>query len=378
MYIGIPILCNVTLGVFMNEDGTILLIAGARPNFMKLAPVSRALVDAGISHKIVHTGQHYDYNLSKVFFDDLEIPKPDYFLEVGSGTHATQTAKIMIEFEQLCIHEEPRLVLVFGDVNSTIACALVASKMGIKVGHIEAGLRSFDNTMPEETNRILTDHLSDYLFTTSELAVNNLLNEGIHVDKIFFVGNVMIDTLVWQDKKIIDSNILEKLSLSPGSYEVLTLHRPSNVDDMDKLKDILSVFGKNHFNKIIFPIHPRTRNSVEKFGLESMVERGNIEVIDPLGYNDFINLVSNSNCVWTDSGGIQEETSFLGINCVTLRENTERPETLNLGTNILISPESKSILETKENMVFSRKRSIPLWDGKASLRIVEIISGIFK
>lgn len=378
MYIGIPILCNVTLGVFMNEDGTILLIAGARPNFMKLAPVSRALVDAGISHKIVHTGQHYDYNLSKVFFDDLEIPKPDYFLEVGSGTHATQTAKIMIEFEQLCIHEEPRLVLVFGDVNSTIACALVASKMGIKVGHIEAGLRSFDNTMPEETNRILTDHLSDYLFTTSELAVNNLLNEGIHVDKIFFVGNVMIDTLVWQDKKIIDSNILEKLSLSPGSYEVLTLHRPSNVDDMDKLKDILSVFGKNHFNKIIFPIHPRTRNSVEKFGLESMVERGNIEVIDPLGYNDFINLVSNSNCVWTDSGGIQEETSFLGVNCVTLRENTERPETLNLGTNILISPESKSILETKENMVFSRKRSIPLWDGKASLRIVEIISGIFK
>jgi UDP-N-acetylglucosamine 2-epimerase (non-hydrolysing) len=378
MYIGIPILCNVTLGVFMNEDGTILLIAGARPNFMKLAPVSRALVDAGISHKIVHTGQHYDYNLSKVFFDDLEIPKPDYFLEVGSGTHATQTAKIMIEFEQLCIHEEPRLVLVFGDVNSTIACALVASKMGIKVGHIEAGLRSFDNTMPEETNRILTDHLSDYLFTTSELAVNNLLNEGIHVDKIFFVGNVMIDTLVWQDKKIIDSNILEKLSLSPGSYEVLTLHRPSNVDDMDKLKDILSVFGKNRFNKIIFPIHPRTRNSVEKFGLESMVERGNIEVIDPLGYNDFINLVSNSNCVWTDSGGIQEETSFLGVNCVTLRENTERPETLNLGTNILISPESKSILETKENMVFSRKRSIPLWDGKASLRIVEIISGIFK
>lgn len=362
----------------MKDKHLTLLIAGARPNFMKIAPVARAFQDSNLNYKIVHTGQHYDYNLSKVFFENLSIPEPDFFLEVGSASHAVQTAKVMVEFEKLCLDQNPDLVLVFGDVNSTIACALVASKLGIKVGHVEAGLRSFDREMPEEINRILTDHASDILFTTSELAVENLINEGISEDKIYFVGNVMIDTLLWQNKKISNSKIIKQLQLTPNNYDVLTLHRPSNVDDGENLKNILNSFNTSLFEKVIFPIHPRTKNSIQKYNLEHLLENQNLIAIDPLGYNDFISLVSNSNTVWTDSGGIQEETSFLGVRCMTLRKNTERPETISLGTNVLIHPSQESILAAKKNLQAPEKKLIPLWDGKSGKRILDVIMSLFK
>jgi UDP-N-acetylglucosamine 2-epimerase (non-hydrolysing) len=362
----------------MKDEHLTLLIAGARPNFMKIAPVARAFRKSNINYKIVHTGQHYDYNLSKVFFEDLSIPSPDFFLEVGSASHAVQTASVMVEFEKLCLEHNPNLVLVFGDVNSTIACALVASKLGIRVGHVEAGLRSLDREMPEEINRILTDHISDILFTTSELAVENLINEGISQEKIHFVGNVMIDTLVWQNNKISNSEITNKLHLNPGSYDVLTLHRPSNVDNKETLNNILQSFNCDLFKKVIFPIHPRTMNSIKKFNLENLLENKNLVAIDPLGYNDFISLVSNSNMVWTDSGGIQEETSFLGVRCMTLRKNTERPETISLGTNILINPTKESIIASKKNTQIPVKKSIPLWDGKAGTRISNIIMALLE
>ena len=358
---------------FMDDEELVFLIAGARPNFMKLAPVSRSLTAKKIKHKIIHTGQHYDYNLSKIFFEDLEIPEPDFFLEVGSGSHAVQTAEVMTSFEKLCIDENPKLVIVFGDVNSTVACALVSSKLGIKVAHVEAGLRSKDRAMPEELNRIVTDHLSDIHFTTSELATKNLISEGISDTNIHFVGNVMIDTLVWQKEKIEQSRILEDLSLKKGEYDVLTLHRPSNVDMKSKLREILEAFNTSSFNKIVFPIHPRTRNNISNFDLNYLIENDNFIVINPLGYNDFLSLVNNCSTVWTDSGGIQEETSFLGVRCITLRENTERPETVNLGTNILLSPSKSAIITTKNNLPSTQNNVIPLWDGKAAERIVEYI-----
>jgi len=361
----------------MNREILVFLVAGARPNFMKLAPVSRSLSLENINHKIIHTGQHYDYNLSKVFFEDLQIPEPDFFLEVGSGSHAIQTAKIMTSFENLCIEEKPDLVMVFGDVNSTVACALVSSKLGIKVAHIEAGLRSWDREMPEEINRVVTDHLSDIHFTTSELAVKNLLNEGISKEKIHFVGNVMIDTLVWQLDKINGSKILDKLSLEKGNYEVLTLHRPSNVDVESKLIDILDAFNNDNFNTIVFPIHPRTKKSISNFNLDRMIDNDKFIIIDPLGYNDFISLIKNCKSVWTDSGGIQEETSYLGVKCITLRENTERPETVELGTNKLISASKESIIFASNNHTNTKDIEIPLWDGKAASRISDIIKKIY-
>lgn len=360
----------------MEQEPYVLLIAGARPNFMKLAPVSRSLSKKNIKHKIIHTGQHYDYNLSKVFFEDLQIPEPDFFLEVGSASHAVQTANVMTSFESLCIEERPDLVIVFGDVNSTVACALVSSKLGIKIVHVEAGLRSWDRKMPEEINRIVTDHLSDALFTTSKLAVKNLIKEGISEDKIHFVGNVMIDTLVWQMDKIDNSKILDHLSLEKGNYEVLTLHRPSNVDSESKLKEILNAFNNDVFHKIVFPIHPRTRNSISKFNLDHLIETKNFIIIDPLGYNDFLSLIKNCKNVWTDSGGIQEETSYLGVKCITLRENTERPETVELGTNILLSPSKKSILLEKNNSTEIHGSEIPLWDGSAAMRIADIVENL--
>ena len=354
----------------MGSDELTYLVAGARPNFMKLAPVARALSANGMDFKIIHTGQHYDYNLSKVFFEDLEIPKPDHFLEVGSGTHAIQTAKIMIAFEELCIENMPSLVMVFGDVNSTVACALVSSKLGIKVAHVEAGLRSRDRTMPEEINRIVTDHLSDVHFTTSDLAKTNLIEEGISENNIHFVGNVMIDTLVWQKEKIQKSQILKELGLIKNEYDLITLHRPSNVDSRSKLIDILEAFNHSSFAKIVFPIHPRTKNSIKKFKLQHLVETDKFELIEPLGYNDFISLVSNSNSVWTDSGGIQEESSFLGVRCITLRQNTERPETVLMGTNTLVDPTKDSIIKMRKELRLTSTKSIPLWDGNASERII--------
>lgn len=357
----------------MGSDELTYLVAGARPNFMKLAPVARALSTNGMNFKIIHTGQHYDYNLSKVFFEDLDIPKPDHFLEVGSDTHAIQTAKIMIAFEELCMENKPSLVMVFGDVNSTVACALVSSKLGIKVAHVEAGLRSRDRTMPEEINRIVTDHLSDVHFTTSDLAKTNLTEEGIPENKIHFVGNVMIDTLVWQQEKIQNSQICQELGLINNEYDLLTLHRPSNVDSRSKLIDILEAFNHSSFEKIVFPIHPRTKNSIKKFDLHHLIENDKFVLIEPLGYNNFISLVSNSNSVWTDSGGIQEESSFLGVRCITLRENTERPETVSLGTNTLVNPSKVDIILARNNPRKISGKEIPLWDGNAADRIISRI-----
>jgi len=373
----------------------IVLVAGARPNFMKIAPLSSELRKRGIDSTIVHTGQHYDDTMSKTFFKDLQLPQPDIYLGVGSGTHAEQTGKIMIEFERVCLQLKPDLVIVVGDVNSTAASALAAAKLCIPVAHVEAGLRSFDRSMPEEINRILTDHISDYLFTTCEDANINLRQEGILVSKIFFVGNVMIDTL----KQFIDltrkSNILDNLGLKKdgklSKYAVLTLHRPSNVDHEDILKGIFS--GLNRLSEkilIIFPAHPRTLERIKSFAMDNMVtyvenlsnndlkkSNKNVWVMSPMGYIDFLNLMSHAAVVLTDSGGIQEETTILGIPCLTLRDNTERPITIREGTNTVIGNDPERILSASfdilENSPHGKKRP-KFWDGKAAGRIVEVLA----
>lgn len=372
----------------------IILVAGARPNFMKIAPLSSELQKRGIGYKIVHTGQHYDDKMSKTFFKDLQLPEPDIHLRVGSGTHAEQTGKILIEFEKVCFRLKPDLVVVVGDVNSTAACALAAAKLSIPVAHVEAGLRSFDRTMPEEINRILTDHISDYLFTTCEDANENLRKEGIPASKIFFVGNVMIDTL----KRFIDlaekSNILGELRLKENGklskYAVLTLHRPSNVDYEDILKGIFSAL--NRLSKkipVIFPAHPRTLERIKSFALDDMVtyveelptsdlkeSKKNVWAVSPLGYIEFLNLMSHASLVLTDSGGIQEETTILGIPCLTLRDNTERPVTIREGTNMVIGNHPETILSASFDMLENglNGRRIPkFWDGKAAGRIGEVL-----
>jgi len=371
----------------------IFLVAGARPNFMKIAPLASELKKANMEHKIIHTGQHYDIQMSEAFFKDLGIPEPDISLGVGSGTHAEQTGRVMIEFEKVCRQERPELIVVVGDVNSTIACALVASKLSIPVAHVEAGLRSFDRTMPEEINRLLTDQISDFLFTTCEDANINLKNEGIPDNKIFFVGNVMIDTLLKQVELAKQSEILEKLRLKERGvvkdFGLLTLHRPSNVDNATILEGILNVILD--FSKqipVIFPLHPRTLKQLGRFGLICMVkyhedissvmkkESRNIIGIPPLGYLDFQCLLAHARLVLTDSGGIQEETTILGIPCLTLRNNTERPITVREGTNIVVGNDP---LEIKNNIrhVMDKDASrlaVPkYWDGKAAERIVGII-----
>ena len=353
-------------------DKPIFLVAGARPNFMKLAPVHRALSNSISSIRVVHTGQHYDYEMSQVFFDELSIPPPDFYLDVGSDTHARQTAKIMIAFEELCIENEPCLVVVFGDVNSTVACSLVASKMHIPVAHVEAGLRSRNLSMPEEINRILTDHMSDLLFTTSELANRNLEHEGIGQEKIHFVGNVMIDNVVQQSANTDKSNILETLQLLDSDYDLMTLHRPSNVDNKENLTKLLQFVSTNSRNsKIVFPMHPRTKKSIEFFSVADLIP-DTWKITDPLGYHDFSKLLKHCETIWTDSGGIQEEATFMGVRCITLREETERPETVIMGTNTLVPPSTileNSRIDTKKD------HTIPdLWDGQTSARILKIIS----
>ncbi|MFZ1082918.1 MAG: UDP-N-acetylglucosamine 2-epimerase (non-hydrolyzing), partial [Candidatus Kryptoniota bacterium] len=313
-------------------------VVGARPNFMKVAPLHRVFCKMDtVHHMIVHTGQHYDQNMSKIFFEDLELPKPDVYLGVGSGTHAEQTAKVMVEFEKVLMNEKPDLVIVVGDVNSTVACSLTSSKLLIPVAHVEAGLRSFDRTMPEEINRIVTDILSDYLFVTEESGVVNLRNEGVSEKKIFLVGDVMIDSLILYREKARRSEIKKTLDVSTGGYTLVTLHRPSNVDDRANLERILKIFyGIERHGKIIFPIHPRTRKRIEEFGLSSQFAAvKNLALTEPLGYLDFLNLMMDAKIILTDSGGIQEETTFLDVPCMTLRENTERPITLEIGTNVL-------------------------------------------
>ncbi len=365
----------------------IISVVGARPNFMKIAPLIKAIEKYNssndgnyIQHVLCHTGQHYDQQMSDVFFEHLNLPKPDYYLGVGSGSHAYQTANIMIEFEKVLLKENPDLVIVVGDVNSTIACSLTAIKLGIKVAHIEAGLRSFDRTMPEEINRILTDAISDFLFVTEKSGINNLLKEGISEDKIFFVGNLMIDSLLYSLPLSDKSRILTRYNLKPKEYSVLTLHRPSNVDDYEQLKRIVAFINYiSEKKKVLFPIHPRTSKNLTRFNLTEQLN-GNVIFIEPLGYQDFIKLVKESLFVITDSGGIQEETTYLGIPCITLRNSTERPVTVEIGTNYLVGNDLSltysivlDILNGK-----SKKGKIPeLWDGKASERIVNILCDKF-
>lgn len=348
---------------------------------MKIAPLMRAFKEnGGFQTLLVHTGQHYDAKMSHLFFEELNIPKPDVNLEVGSGSHAVQTAEVMKWFEPVVLDFKPDYVLVVGDVNSTIACGLVAVKLGVKLIHVEAGLRSFDRTMPEEINRILTDCISDILFVTEQAGIDNLKNEGINSSKVHLVGNVMIDTLLANKEKAEKSDILEKIGLTKKGFAVITLHRPSNVDDMEMLGEILAAFEVIQKDlKLVFPIHPRTKKNIAGSSWEKRVEAmHNLLLIEPVGYLDFLKLTANAALVMTDSGGIQEETTILGVPCMTLRENTERPVTVTEGTNRLVHINTKDILtnyqELKANN-FEAKGKIPkFWDGKAAERIAEILA----
>lgn len=357
----------------------ITLIAGARPNFMKIAPVIHAILKLNVarsklSFRLVHTGQHYDEKLSKIFFEELSIPKPDVNLGAGSGTQAEQTARIMIEFEKDLIENPCDLVIVVGDVNSTMACTIVAKKLNTKVAHIEGGIRSFDMTMPEEINRIATDALADYFFTTSSVANENLRKTGVRDDQIFFVGNTMIDSLLKHLPNIRAPKIWKESELSTGKYFVLTLHRPSNVDDFEKFKNLIIFLDKACHEPVIFPVHPRTQKNLDKIqGLK------NIKPCDPLSYLEFIYLLKNARAVITDSGGVQEETTVLGIPCITLRNNTERPETVTEGTNVMIGEDLDKLMEVLDNVQKGewKKGTIPeLWDGRTGERIVKILTSL--
>ena len=357
----------------------IIIVAGARPNFMKIAPLVRVFQDyREIDAFLVHTGQHYDERMSDLFFHQLDIPEPGINLGVESGSQAVQTAEIMKAFEPVVIEYKPDAVLVVGDVNSTIACGLVAVKLGVKLIHVEAGLRSFDRSMPEEINRILTDSISDLLFCTEQSGVNNLLREGKPLEKVFLVGNVMIDTLLRNKKKADQSSILQDLGLMLNRYAVLTLHRPSNVDDpvtFGRILDALDVIQEDM--PLVFPIHPRTRKNLQTMGLEDRVKAmRNFRLIEPLGYLDFLRLMSSARLVLTDSGGIQEETTILEVPCLTLRENTERPITVKMGSNQLVGTDTMNILTAYRKVIndsFTDCHTPPLWDGKAAERIVEIL-----
>ncbi|HEY5884616.1 MAG TPA: UDP-N-acetylglucosamine 2-epimerase (non-hydrolyzing) [Pyrinomonadaceae bacterium] len=356
----------------------VINVVGARPNFMKVAPIVEEMKrrEREFAPLVVHTGQHYDADMSDAFFRDLELPEPDVYLGVGSGSHAVQTAAVMERFEPVVLQERPDWVLVVGDVNSTIACALVCSKLGVKVGHVEAGLRSRDRTMPEEINRLLTDQIADLLFTPSADADQNLLNEGIPQERIRLVGNIMIDTLYRRLAQAKQSRIRELLEVDDREYAVLTLHRPSNVDERENLAGIVDALEEvSHRMPVVFPVHPRTRKKLEEFELNARVDRiTNLQLIDPLGYVDFLRLYSEARIVLTDSGGIQEETTALGIPCLTLRENTERPITIEMGTNQLVGRDPQQILEAFHaalNKSSSNDRRIPpLWDGHTAERIV--------
>jgi UDP-N-acetylglucosamine 2-epimerase (non-hydrolysing) len=368
----------------------IMCIVGARPNMMKVAPLMAELrLDKEIQPLLVHTGQHYDYSMSQVFFDQLHMPKPDYNLEVGSDTHYAQTAEIIRRFGELVQQDRPDMVLVAGDVNSTLACALVAAKEKIPVAHVEAGLRSFDRSMPEEINRILTDALSDLLFTTEESANRNLSNEGVAPGKVFFVGNLMIDSLVSALKKVEEYPLRSELGLSSRRYAVLTLHRPSNVDNEDQLMRTLDGIAQIALRvPVLFPAHPRTARNIAQAGLETVrtwrggkIPGPGLWMMPPASYLDFLALVQHAVMVITDSGGVQEETTFLGVPCLTYRNNTERPVTVDLGTNRVVGCDPRrllqSALEVLETTQPGRGKSAPvippLWDGQTAPRIVRIL-----
>src|SRR5579884_1082279 len=350
----------------------VLHVVGARPNFMKAAPVLHALREVGAKQTLVHTGQHYDRNMSDVFLSQLDIPEPDVNLGVGSGSHAKQTADIMTGFEPVVQERRPDVVLVYGDVNSTVATALVCAKLGIRIGHVEAGLRSFDWTMPEEINRVVTDRLADFLFTPSEDGDENLKKEGVPEEKIHLVGNVMIDSLV----RLLPVAAGLPKNGYPDRYALVTLHRPSNVDDSESLKSILdSLHEVNRSLDMVFPVHPRTRQRIAQFGHTA----GNLHLLDPLPYIEFLGLQRGAAVVITDSGGIQEETTYLGVPCITLRENTERPVTVTMGTNVIVGQDRKKLTDELMKVVAgtSKKGAIPpLWDGKASERIAKFLTRI--
>jgi len=359
----------------------VINVVGARPNFMKVAPVVAAMKKrpADFLPLVLHTGQHYDASMSDAFFTDLDLPQPDVYLGVGSGSHAVQTAAIMERFEPVVLKEQPDWVLVVGDVNSTIACALVCVKLGVKVAHVEAGLRSRDRTMPEEINRLLTDQIADLLFTPSVDADQNLLAEGIPPERISFVGNIMIDSLFRNLQRACESNIKSEMGLTDRQYAVLTLHRPSNVDNRETFGRILSALEAIASQlPIVFPVHPRTRKTITQFGLaERIASATNLRLIEPLGYLDFLSLYSTARLVLTDSGGIQEETTALGIPCLTLRENTERPITVEMGTNIVVGTDTRKIVSEAAAILNGAgakgTRQPPLWDGHTAERILDVL-----
>jgi len=360
----------------------VINVAGARPNFMKVAPIVAAmkLRHAEFQPALVHTGQHYDAMMSDAFFRDLDIPEPNLYLGVGSGTHAAQTAAIMQAFEPVIVKERPDWVIVVGDVNSTIACALVCAKLGVKVAHVEAGLRSRDRTMPEEINRVLTDQIADLLLTPSLDANENLRAEGIPKERIRFVGNIMIDSLLVNLDRAKGSTMRADLNLEHKNYAVLTLHRPSNVDEGISFERILSALEEIARRvPIVFPVHPRTRKMIDELGLAERIKRiEGLLVVDPVGYLDFLQLLSNSCLVLTDSGGIQEETTVLGVSCITLRENTERPITVEMGTNTIAGTDTTKIIAAAnralDNPPDKSKLRVPeLWDGRTADRILDAL-----
>jgi UDP-N-acetylglucosamine 2-epimerase (non-hydrolysing) len=358
----------------------VVVVAGARPNFMKIAPVIEAMSGHPevFATKLVHTGQHYDETMSQSFFDALGLPKPHIDLGVGSGGHGEQTGRIMIEFEKVLLEENPDLVVVVGDVNSTMACAITAKKLGIKVAHVEAGLRSRDMEMPEEINRLCTDVLCDFLFTTDELASQNLRQEGADDSRIFFVGNVMIDTLMKHRELARRDGTLEGLGLEKKGYALVTLHRPSNVDDPVVLRALLEVLmDLSRAMPVVFPVHPRTRARIEHAGLKnSVAAEKRMMMLEPLGYIPFLSLTMNARMVLTDSGGLQEETTVLGVPCLTIRRNTERPITCSQGTNRLVGNDPGVIREAIGEVLAGRGAvpAIPeKWDGRAAERIVEVL-----
>lgn len=363
----------------------VLCVCGARPNFMKIAPLMDAFAAARqFEAVLVHTGQHYDERMSELFFRQLGIPEPDINLEVGSGGHGAQTGEVMKRFEPVVEQRKPDWVIVVGDVNSTIACALVATKLGVRVAHVEAGLRSYDRTMPEEINRVLTDAISDLLLASEPGAVENLRREGIDGAKVQFVGNVMIDTLLKHRARADQSRVLEEIGVAPGQYVVVTLHRPSNVDRREALGELLAAFERIAAEtQVVFPMHPRTRRNLEQFGFGARVERlARLKITEPLGYLDYLKLMSASAAVLTDSGGVQEETTILGVPCLTLRPTTERPITITHGTNRLV-PVGPGGFPSQEAVVGSLRAALsdrrgaglqpPLWDGRAAERIAQCL-----
>ncbi len=359
---------------------TIVSVVGARPNFLKTAPLLREFArhPESIKSLLVHTGQHYDYSMSEAFFQDLELPPPDFHLEAGSASHSVQTAKVMTRFEEVALEVRPDWVVVFGDVNSTLACALVCAKERIPLAHVEAGLRSFDKTMPEEINRLLTDQVADLLFVSEPAGVDNLFREGVEKEKVFLVGNIMIDALIQFMERADSSSVLKKLGLNPGTYLVMTMHRAGNVDSQENLMQLVRlVHSISERAPIVFPLHPRTARNLKQFGLmDELQSCSNVKLTAPLGYLDFLFTVKHSLGILSDSGGVQSETTYLNVPCLTFREVTEQPVTVDMGTNTLVGLNSDQILLLVDdilNQKGKKARSIPLWDGQTAERITEVL-----